>query len=64
MSLKTEQKRGGGVGAYSKEKFSFAVREDLNQIDITMEQLWLKGKNKKSILIGTVISKLQNRAVR
>ena len=45
MSVKTQQKRGGGLGAYNKEEFSFTVREDLNQIDTTIEQLWLKGKN-------------------
>ena len=65
MSVKTQQKRGGGLGAYNKEEFSFTVREDLNQIDTTIEQLWLKGKNKNSsILIGTVITQLQNRAVK
>ena len=34
-----EQKRGGGVEAYLKEKFDFKIREDLNRLDTTIEQL-------------------------
>ena len=50
---KTEQKHSGGVGAYIKEKFRLTVREDLNEIVTTIEQLWqeVKGKNKKSSIL-------------
>ena len=41
--------RGGGVEVYSKEKFNFRVREDLDKLDETIEQLQcgysLKEKN-------------------
>ena len=36
-----EQKRGGGVGAYLKEELDFKIREDLNRLDKTIEQLLL-----------------------
>ena len=54
-----EQKLGGGVGAYLKEELDFEIREDLNRLDTTIEQLWLeiKGKNKKSILPSPQIEK-------
>ena len=44
-----EQKRDGGVGAYLKEELDFKIRQDLNRLDTTIEQVWLeiKGKNKK-----------------
>ena len=42
-----KQKHGGEVGAYIKEKFSFIAREDLDQIDTTIEQLRLEVKGKK-----------------
>ena len=31
-----EQKHGGGVGAYLKEKLDFKIREDLNTLDTTI----------------------------
>ena len=40
---------GGGVEVYSKEKFNFRVRDDLDKLDVTIEQLQcgysLKEKN-------------------
>ena len=43
----SKQKHGGEVGVYTKEKFSVIAREDLDQIDTTIEQLWLEVKGKK-----------------
>ena len=43
----SKQKHGGEVGVYIKEKFSFIAREDLDQIDATIQQLWLDVKGKK-----------------
>ena len=45
----SKQKHGGEVGVYIKEKFSFIAREDLDQIDTTIEQLWLDVKGKKKV---------------
>ena len=39
-----KQKRGGGVGGYLKEELGFKIREDLNKLDTTIEQLWLERK--------------------
>ena len=43
-----EQKFGGEIGAYVREKLIFKISEDLTRLDTTIEQLQLeiKGKNK------------------
>ena len=50
-----DEKRGGGVGVYIKDRITYKIRNDKISLDDSLEHLWveIKGKNKKSpYLIG------------
>jgi len=50
-----DERRGGGVGIYIKDTIQFKVRNDITNVNTSIEHLWIevKGKNKhSSYLIG------------
>ena len=50
-----DEKRGGGVGVYIKDRITYKIRNDKISLEDSLEHLWveIKGKNKKSsYLIG------------
>ena len=51
------ERRGGGVGLYIKDSIEYKVRHDLNEIDESIEHLWIecKGNNcNKSYLVAAL----------
>ena len=55
--------KGGGVGLYISQKFSYKTRNDLTKIDTSIEHQWveIKGKNKNSsFLVGCLYQPSSN----